>query len=168
MPYTPVLATLGYVFSEDRQRILMVHRNKKQHDHHLGKYNGLGGKLEPSEDVVAGFRRELMEEAGIHATRLQMCGTISWPGFGKHGEAWFGFLFRVFEYTGDVLTTNDEGDLLWVDRDEVMNLNLWEGDRFFLPMVLDMGVQSFHGVMPYQNGKPLSWSFTEIPTEPSW
>lgn len=166
MPYTPILATLGYVFSSDRQRILMVHRNKKAHDHHLGKYNGLGGKLEPYEDVVAGFCRELQEEAGITPTQLELCGTISWPGFGKNGEDWFGFLFRVFSYSGELLWTNPEGDLLWVERDQMMHLNLWEGDRFFLPLVLNLEIHSFHGVMPYQQGRPVSWSYTQISLEP--
>ena len=46
MPYTPILATLGYVKSPDGRRVLMIHRNARQEDHHLGKYNGLGGKLE--------------------------------------------------------------------------------------------------------------------------
>src|SRR5690606_39087406 len=45
MPYTPILATLGYVLSPDRRRVLMVHRNARPGDQHLGKYNGLGGKL---------------------------------------------------------------------------------------------------------------------------
>src|SRR5205809_1448815 len=44
VPYTPVLATLGYVLSRDGRRVLLVHRNKRPGDAHLGKYNGLGGK----------------------------------------------------------------------------------------------------------------------------
>src|SRR5690349_14484797 len=55
MPYTPILATLGYVFSPDGRRVLMIHRNSRPEDLHLGKYNGLGGKLDAGEDVVAGL-----------------------------------------------------------------------------------------------------------------
>ena len=85
MPYTPILATLGYVKSPDGRRVLMIHRNARQEDHHLGKYNGLGGKLEATEDAVAGMRREIREEAGIECLDLSLRGTISWPGFGKQG-----------------------------------------------------------------------------------
>ena len=60
-------------------------------DQHLGKYNGLGGKLEADEDVASGMRREIMEEAGVECLALELRGTISWPGFGKQGEDWFGF-----------------------------------------------------------------------------
>ena len=86
MPYTPIVATLGYVLSPDRRRVLMIHRNARPGDHHLGKYNGLGGKLEADEDVVGCMIRELREETGIVVTSLRLRGTISWPGFGKGGE----------------------------------------------------------------------------------
>src|SRR5690606_30225437 len=54
VPYTPIVATLGYVLSPDGEHCLMVHRNARPGDNHLGKYNGLGGKIEPDEDVMAG------------------------------------------------------------------------------------------------------------------
>src|SRR5260370_1345130 len=70
MPYTPILATLGYVRSPDSRRVLMIHRNARGDDHHLGKYNGLGGKLEGNEDVAAGMRREIREEAAIEGLQV--------------------------------------------------------------------------------------------------
>ena len=158
MPYTPILATLGYVFSPDRRRVLLVHRTARPGDHHLGKYNGLGGKLEPNEDVVSGLRREIREEAGIVCDTVQLAGTISWPGFGKHGEDWFGFVFRVLGFTGEPAASNPEGTLSWVEVDRVLSLPLWEGDRHFLPIVFDLTAAPFHGVMPYRDGRPVSWS----------
>lgn len=168
MPYTPILATLGYVFSPDGRRVLMIHRNTRPDDAHFGKYNGLGGKLEAGEDVVAGLKREIREEAGIECTAIRLAGTISWPGFGKNGEDWFGFIFRVEAFTGTPLAANAEGTLEWVDIHRVPGLPLWEGDRYFLPLVFDPASPQFHGVMPYQGGKPQSWAFStslEIRTE---
>lgn len=160
MPYTPILATLGYVFSPDGRRVLLIHRNARPGDPHLGKYNGLGGKLDPHEDVVACMRREIREEAGIECNRLELRGTISWPGFGTDGEDWFGFLFRVTAYTGTVIDRNPEGDLEWVDVDRVLELPLWEGDRHFLPLLFDPTGRPFHGVMPYRDGRPVSWTYS--------
>ena len=162
MPYTPVLATLGYVFSPDGSRVLLVHRNKRPDDFHFGKFNGLGGKLEPGEDVVAGMRREIREEAGIECDTLELRGTISWPGFGKNGQDWFGFLFRITAFTGTPPAGNAEGDLVWMEADRVAGLNLWDGDRHFLDLMFDPAGRPFHGVMPYANGKPVSWSFTRL------
>lgn len=162
MPYTPILATLGYVLSSDEQSVLMVHRSARQNDLHLGKYNGLGGKLERNEDVVVGMRRELREEAGIECLELRLRGTISWPGFGAHGEDWFGFLFLVARYRGQPFSSNAEGNLEWVARNRLDGLPLWEGDRHFLPLVFDQDPRPFHGVMPYRDGRVLSWSYSRL------
>jgi 8-oxo-dGTP diphosphatase len=157
-PYTPILATLGYVLSPDGKQVLLVHRNKRPQDPHFGKYNGLGGKLHAGEDVVACMRREIHEEADIECRDMVLRGTISWPGFGKQGEDWFGFLFRIDAFSGTPRAENAEGTLAWVPVEQVLTLPLWEGDRHFLPLVFERGDRQFHGVMPYRDGKPVSWT----------
>ena len=141
--------------------MLLVHRNRRPDDPHQGKYNGLGGKLEPGEDIVAGMKREIHEEAGLECLRLRLRGTISWPGFGKQGEDWFGFIFIIDQWQGTPRTENAEGPLSWLPIEHLLDgsLPLWEGDRYFLPLVFDASVPQFHGVMPYQDGKPLSWNY---------
>jgi 8-oxo-dGTP diphosphatase len=161
MPYTPILATLGYVMSPDGRRVLLVHRNRRAEDAHRGKYNGLGGKVEAGEDVVACLRREVREESGLECVGVVLRGTVSWPGFGQGGEDWFGFVFRVDRYSGSPFAENDDGPLEWVEVDGVLGLPLWEGDRHFLPLVFRDGPQ-FHGVMPYEGGRPVSWAYSEV------
>jgi 8-oxo-dGTP diphosphatase len=159
MPYTPILATLGYVLSPDRSRVLMVHRNARADDHHLGKFNGLGGKLERDEDVLGGMCREIREEAGIECESLVLRGTISWPGFGPNGEDWLGFVFLVDDFRGEVYPGNVEGSLEWIALERLPELPMWEGDRQFLPLVFDGDPRPFHGLMPYRDGRMLSWSY---------
>lgn len=162
MPYTPIVATLGYVLSPDRSRVLLIHRNARPDDQHLGKYNGLGGKIEPDEDVVAGMRREIREEAGIECDDLVLRGTISWPGFGKQGEDWLGFVFLITAWSGEPYDRNPEGTLEWVPVERILDLPLWDGDRQFLPLVFDADARGFHGVMPYRDGRMVSWSYSRI------
>lgn len=164
MPYTPIIATLGYVLSPDRRAVLMVHRNMRPDDVHLGKYNGLGGKLDPDEDVVAGMRRELREEADLEAVELALRGTVSWPGFGKGGEDWLGFIFVISSFSGEAPASNPEGALEWVPVERVLALDLplWPGDGYFLPLVFSDDPRQFHGVMPYRDGRPVSWSYSLI------
>jgi len=162
VPFSPILGTLGYILSPDREEVLMVHRNRNPADYHFGKYNGLGGKLEPGEDIVEGMKRELREEANIEVRSLRLRGTISWPGFGKNGEDWFGFIFVIDDWTGTVPAENAEGTLVWVARDAIPNLNIWDGDRHFLPLVFDETIGQFHGVMPYANGRPVSWTWSRL------
>lgn len=162
MPYTPILATLGYVLSPDGGSVLLIHRNSRPDDLALGKYNGLGGKLNADEDAAAGMRRELREEANVDAMEMSLRGTVSWPGFGKHGEDWFAFIFLVTAWTGTPPKSNPEGALEWVTVPRLLtfDLPLWPGDRHFLPLVFDDDPRPFHGVMPYADGHAVSWSFS--------
>jgi 8-oxo-dGTP diphosphatase len=160
--YKPILATLGYVLSPDRRRVLMIHRNTRDDDHHAGKYNGLGGKLEANEDATEGMRREIQEEAGIECLELILRGTMNWPGFGRSGEDWFGFLFLVTQFSGVPHQRNSEGTLEWIELERVKELPMWDGDRYFLPLVFDADSRPFHGVMPYRDGCMLSWKYNRI------
>jgi 8-oxo-dGTP diphosphatase len=162
MPYSPILATLGYVLSADGRDVLLIRRNRRPDDPHYGKCNGLGGKLEPDEDVVAGMRREIREESGLECDALQLRGTVNWPGFGPNGEDWFGFIFLIPHWHGTLRTDAPEGELFWHPKERVLDLPLWEGDRYFLSMVFDTSQPQFHGVMPYRDGKPVSWTCSAI------
>jgi 8-oxo-dGTP diphosphatase len=173
--YRPIVATLGYVWDRARDNVLLVHRTARADDEHLGMYNGLGGKVERDEDVVSGMCRELREEAGIDVRSLRLRGTVSWPGFGANGEDWIGFLFVIEEWSGQPPAANPEGDLHWVPLRRILSacsadperraeaaLPMWEGDRSFLPMVFDDDPRAFHGVMPYESGRPLAWSYQRV------
>ncbi|MGB4858130.1 MAG: 8-oxo-dGTP diphosphatase [Dokdonella sp.] len=162
MPYTPIIGTLGYVLSPDRKNVLLVHRNAREDDQHLGKYNGLGGKMENDEDVVECMRREIREEANLECTDMQLRGTISWPGFGPNGEDWLGFVFLITAFEGTAPQSNDEGTLEWLPVETIMDLPMWEGDRQFLPLIFDDDPRAFHGVMPYRNGRMVSWRYSRI------
>lgn len=157
--YCPIVGTLGYVLSKDQTSCLLVHRNARKDDDHLGKYNGLGGKMHADEDIVSCMKREILEEAGIECLALELRGSINWTGFGPSAENWLGFIFRINQYQGTPYSENDEGKLEWVKIKDIPSLPLWEGDHFFLDMVFDQNPLPFHGYMPYKNDKALSWSF---------
>ncbi|AFV90273.1 MAG: 8-oxo-dGTP diphosphatase [Acidipropionibacterium acidipropionici] len=159
---TPVLTTLGFVLHPDRRRVLMVHRVARPDDDQLGKYNGLGGKVEPGEDAAAGMCRELREEARIEVDSMHLRGTVSWPGFGRHGEDHFGLIFVIDGWHGEIPDANEEGPLSWERIDGLSELPMWEGDRYFLPLVFDSAVHQFHGCIPYENGRPTGWSVTRL------
>lgn len=159
MIYTPVVGTLGYILSPDREKVLLVHRNARKDDQHFGKYNGLGGKMRADEDVYSCMVREIREEAGIICRDMRLRGTISWPGFGSDGEHWLGFIFLITSFDGVPRKDNEEGELAWHWRDKLEELPMWEGDRYFLPLVFDKDPLPFHGYMPYEKGQPLSWQY---------
>ncbi len=181
MSFTPLVGTLAYLWDHETDRVLLVRRNARFDDVHLGKVNGLGGKLEPDESVVDGLRRELREEADVELTSYRLRGTVTWTNFGPRHEQWLGFIFVVDGWTGSPPRRNPEGTLEWVDRvhllaacdhwaeadgrrsapvaDDGPELPMWPGDRHFLPLVFDEDPRQFHGTMPYDGDRPLGWSF---------
>ncbi len=160
--YEPIVGTLGYILSPDRKDTLLVYRNRRPGDHHLGKYNGLGGKLRPDEDVLSCLLREIREESGIRCEEVELRGTVNWTGFGPNGENWLGFIFLITEFSGSPFEANEEGELGWHPIKSLDTLPMWEGDRYFLPLVFDYDPRQFHGYMPYKNSKPIDWHYTRM------
>jgi 8-oxo-dGTP diphosphatase len=89
-------------------------------------------------------------------------GTINWTGFGPGGEDWLGFIFRIDRFRGIPFASNPEGVLTWEPIDRLAELPMWEGDRFFLPLIFDDDPRQFHGYMPYAAGRPVSWRYTRL------
>lgn len=160
--YTPIIGTLGYILSPDRRQTLLVHRTARPDDAHLHKYNGLGGKLRADEDILSCITREIKEEAGIDCEEIMLRGTINWTGFGPQGEDWLGFIFRIDRFRGTPLGENEEGTLSWHPLDSLHRLPMWEGDRYFLPLVFDHDPRPFHGHLPYQEGRPVGWRYRRL------
>jgi len=144
----PVLATLVYV--RDGDRTLMLHRNARPDDVHIGKWNGLGGKLEPGESPDACMRREVREESGLTVEQAELKGFLTFPDFdGRHD--WYAFVYVVTRTSGVVAADPPEGSLHWVPTAEVADLPLWEGDRVFLPWLDRPGV--FSALFRYTAGR---------------
>jgi 8-oxo-dGTP diphosphatase len=145
------LATLCYL--RQGGKTLMIHRVKKANDMHLGKWNGLGGKLNPGETPEECARREIYEESGLKVLSLQFKGILTFPSFAEE-EDWYAFVFVVEAFGGELVDCSEEGNLKWVNDSELLGLNLWEGDRIFLPWLEEPGI--FSGKFIYQEGKLLS------------
>ncbi len=141
------LATLCYL--RQGGQTLMVHRIKKANDIHEGKWNGLGGKFEPGETPEECARREIFEESGLQVGKLELKGLLTFPLFART-EDWYAFVFVASDLQGSLIDS-PEGDLQWIDNDRLTELNLWEGDRLFLPWLDRPGF--FSGKFVYQDGR---------------
>lgn len=113
---------------------LMLHRVKKENDASHDKWIGIGGKCEADESPDECMVREVKEETGFDIQRWQYRGIVTfisdiWPCEYMH-------LFTATEWSG-TQTDCDEGDLQWVDKKDLFSLNLWEGDKIFLRLLLD-------------------------------
>ena len=146
------------------ERILMIHRNASKTDYHLGKWNGLGGKLELDESPLEAARRELFEESGLDLPleAFRAVGTLQFPNFKAHkSEDWWVTVFVAecgASANGEPPQTRPcgEGEQRWVRASEVAALNLWAGDKLFIPLVLER--KPFVGTIWYEGDRVLrSW-----------
>jgi len=143
------LATLCYVIDKKINSTLMIYRNKKPNDYHEGKWNGLGGKFDPGESPEECAIREIEEESGLIVKTVTMKGFITFPLFdGK--DDWYVFLFTADEFQGDLIDS-PEGKLEWIPNGKLTEINLWDGDKIFIPWLL--GDKFFSAKFNYKDGE---------------
>ena len=142
-------SSLVYLFEDDK--CLMLHRVKKERDLHKNKWNGLGGKREATESPEECAIREVYEESGLTVNSLKFSGHIFFPEFDKEMNNWSVFIFTSEDFRGKILKNPPEGELHWIAKNEILDLNLWEGDKYFLPLVLSG--TTFLGKFKYTDGK---------------
>jgi 8-oxo-dGTP diphosphatase len=143
------LATLCYVIDKKQDATLMIHRVKKINDYHHGKWNGLGGKFEFGESPEDCARREIREESGLILKSMTLKGFITFPLFDGN-EDWYVFLFISDEFEGEIIDSS-EGNLEWIPNDKLTSINLWEGDKLFIPWMFED--KFFSAKFIYKNGK---------------
>ena len=124
------LTTLCYV--EQDGKYLMLHRVKKEHDINKDKWIGIGGHFEKDESPEECLTREVMEETGCTLEHASLRGIVTFVS--GDGVTEYMFLYTASGLTGELIDC-DEGDLEWIDKDAVYDLELWEGDKIFFRLL---------------------------------
>ncbi len=125
-------STLVYLIKDDDY--LMLLRNKKANDINQNKWIGVGGKKESNESFEECAIRETYEETGLSIQSIEQRGMIDFHYEDKESEKIYVYTTRSF--TGVIHECN-EGQLSWINKNRVLDLNLWEGDRIFLNYILN-------------------------------
>lgn len=139
--------TLCYI--EKDGKYLMLLRNKKEVDFNKGKWIGVGGKFEPGENAEQCLLREVKEETGFTLTSYKLRGVITFLSDEFEDELMY--LYTADGFEGEMIECN-EGELRWIDKQEVLNLNLWEGDKHFLKLLCE-DVPEFRMLLRYEGYK---------------
>jgi len=126
--------TLVYV--ERDGKYLMLHRTKKEHDLNHDKWIGVGGKCEENESPEECAIRETREETGLTLIEPQYRGVVTFVSDQYEGE--YMHLFTASRFVG-TLRDCDEGELVWIPKEEVLSLPSWEGDKLFLERIAAPG-----------------------------
>ena len=124
--------TLCYI--EKENKYLMLHRISKKKDGNKDKWIGVGGHFEKGESPEECLLREVKEETGLELTSYQFRGIVTFISDEWPDE--YMCLYTADKYTGDIGNC-DEGELVWVEKGKIMNLNIWEGDKIFLKLLIE-------------------------------
>ena len=143
--------TLCYI--EKDGKYLMLHRIKKKNDLNQDKWVGVGGKFEDKESPEQCNRREAYEETGLILGKCKYCGIATF--ISDRWETEYMHIFTCSDFSGEIKEC-DEGVLEWIDKKDVYNLPLWEGDKIFLKLLEDPSTPFFSLRLQYQGEKLIS------------
>lgn len=122
-----ILSTLCYI--EKDNQYLMLHRTKKKNDINKNKWIGIGGKFEEKESPEECIVREVKEETGLQLNSYQLRCIVTYTS--TNWETEYMYVFTSNDFEGEIIECN-EGDLQWVNKNEITKLNTWEGDKVFI------------------------------------
>jgi len=119
-------STLCYI--EKDEKYLMLHRTVKKNDVNKDKWVGVGGHFEADESPEECLLREVKEETGYTLTSYRFRGLVTF--ISGTGVTEYMCLYTADGFTGEEIPC-DEGELVWIAKKEIENLNLWQGDLIF-------------------------------------
>lgn len=123
-------STICYI--EKDGKYLMLHRTKKKNDINKDKWIGVGGKFEDKESPEECIIREVKEETGLILNSLSLKCIVTYVS--NNWDTEYMYVFTSNDFSGELIECN-EGDLEWIDKEKISNLNLWEGDKIFLEKI---------------------------------
>ena len=151
-----ILSTICYI--EKDNKYLMLHRTKKEKDINKNKWIGVGGKIEEGESPEECILREVKEETGLTLRTYKLRGIVTYVS--TTCETDYMYLFSANDFEGDLIECN-EGDLQWIEKDEIMDLTLWEGDKIFLNKLLQEDSSFFSIKFEYDGEKLVKYTLKE-------
>ena len=101
------------------KNLLLLKRNKAPH---IGKFLPVGGKIEPYETAQAAVKREVLEETGLYIEDPIYCGSLIESSPLDHYN-WISFIFKC-EIPFIEPNCCDEGELTWVNADQLDSLDI--------------------------------------------
>lgn len=150
-----ILSTVCYI--EKDNKYLMLHRTKKKNDVNKDKWIGVGGKFEKDESPEECILREVMEETGLRLLDIKLRCIVTYVSniFGTE----YMYVFTSDKFSGNLIDCT-EGNLEWVNKEEILKLNIWEGDKIFLRKI-NNGSNFFSAKFVYKNDKLISSKINE-------
>lgn len=130
---TPILYVVGFCFTEDHEWVVLIKKIKPEWQ--AGRYNGVGGKVEPGETPHQAMSREFAEETGVGLPPEE------WEHTGTMVDVnWTLYIFRAFSDLAASAKTMEEEEVRLVHPPQVPDFDTISNLRWLVPYQLDPSV----------------------------
>lgn len=138
---------VGFLFTPDKQKVVLIKKNKP--DWQKGRWNGVGGKLEPGELWEDAMCREFNEETGVTIPGWDWKHTVTL--FNDGFECWF---FCAFSEAAEKVRTQEEEEVALLEMRDVIcgYVPVIDNLYWLLPLQLDGGLH--FPIAPIKDGWP--------------
>ena len=131
------LTVLCLLYRENK--ILLQNRRKKDWQ----GYALPGGHVEKGEAFTNAVIREMKEETGLDVIEPVLCGVKQFP---IEDGRYIVFLFKSNQFKGE-LVSSDEGEMEWVDRDRLSEIQLVDDFEELLKVMEDEKLHEFQYIV---------------------
>ncbi len=128
-------ATLVFLIKRSQDEITNICLAMKKRGFGMGRWNGVGGKVNQQETIEQGAIRETEEEIGVVVEELEKVAELSFRF--PHKEEWNQLVHVYFteKWTGKP-TESEEMNPKWFSVKKLPFKEMWPDDIFWLPQVI--------------------------------
>jgi 8-oxo-dGTP diphosphatase len=126
------IGTVCFIIDKNSRKVLLLNRSNEPMKNML---TGVGGKTRFDEDISQSCIREVKEETGFDVIDLKLSGVLKTIAEDRK-SSWILFVYSTYDFEGKQINC-DEGELKWVNIDEIYNVNLIGFIREILPFVME-------------------------------
>jgi len=127
-------STTLLLLRRDNQLLLAM----KKRGFGAGRWNGVGGKLEPGETIEQALVRECQEEIGVTPTKYHKIAEHDFTLDSERDGAWHMYVhtYLCTGWEGEPVETEEMAPQ-WFTLDDIPYDDMWQDDRYWLPQALE-------------------------------
>ena len=115
-----ILTNLCLIEDTSTNKVVLQYRSPERYKKWSG-YAFPGGHIEEGESLVESVIREAYEETGLTIANPKLVAVKDWEP--DEGGRYIVFCYKATEFTGQ-LRSSDEGEVSWVEKDQLEKLDL--------------------------------------------
>ncbi len=100
-----------------------------------------GGHVETGESFTDAVIREVYEETGLMISSPQLCGIKDWVN--DDGSRYMVLCYKTNQFEG-ILSSSSEGEVRWIELEEMKESNLADGMDKMLEVFLDENISEYY------------------------